>query len=284
MQNGCSVSFWYDNWASMDRLIDFTRTRGSRDLGIPLNYTLRQAETSLNRTRRHRSEALNMVQSALDQLILKQFSETEDILLWRHGPDKYKSCFSSKLTWTQIRNSNPLVGWSKAIWFKYSIPKFAFLSWLALKDRLTTKDRMLNWSAGLSPSFSSRCALCSNSLETHSHLFISCGFSSRVWSSLARGLLGNIYMTNWANRIPQLTSTALNWEVLFLLRLVFQTAIYHVWRERNNRQHGEPPITAPRLILLIDKSICNRLNSIRSLGDNKFDNIMIKWLGTRSLP
>lgn len=88
----------------MVHLIDINGTRGARDLGIPLNFTIREATKSHHIVRRHRADALNLVESALEQIIVKGFSESEDILLWRHGPDKYRPCLSSKFTWEQIRN------------------------------------------------------------------------------------------------------------------------------------------------------------------------------------
>lgn len=177
-----------------------------------------------------------------------------------------------------------MVDWSNSIWFKYSVPKFAFQSWLAIRNRLSTKDRMVNWSYGLSPAPSTRCVLCNNALETRNHLFFSCDFASKIWSAMAKGLLGNNYTTNWTCLLHQLTSTSLNWELLFLLRLVFQTSIYHIWRERNNRQHGERPTTATRLIVLIDKTIRNWISTILSTEDTNFNNTMITWFASRSLP
>lgn len=119
VKNGHSVSFWYDDWSSMGRLIDITGTRGARDMGIPLNFTIRQAVDSRRRMRRHRSDARNLVEVALEHLFEKGFSDSEDILTWRHGPDKFRPRFSSKLTWEQVRCQKPLVSWSKGIWFKY---------------------------------------------------------------------------------------------------------------------------------------------------------------------
>jgi len=42
---------------------------------------------------------------------------------------------------------------------------------------------------------------------------------------------------------------------LFLLRYVFQSTIYRIWRERNARRHGEIKSTHNRLLKLIDKNI-----------------------------
>jgi hypothetical protein len=35
--------------------------------------------------------------------------------------------------------------WWKLIWFSKAIPKHAFINWLAIKDRLSTCDRLAKW-------------------------------------------------------------------------------------------------------------------------------------------
>ncbi|KAL9281304.1 putative reverse transcriptase zinc-binding domain-containing protein [Arabidopsis thaliana] len=64
----------------------------------------------------------------------------------------------SKETWEQLRNHSPLLPWNKVIWFKEAIPKFSFITWVAMKERLPTRDRLLSW--GLSVSL--LCVLCSS--------------------------------------------------------------------------------------------------------------------------
>ena len=34
------------------------------------------------------------------------------------------------------------VTWSKIVWFAKAIPRFAFITWLAIKDQLSTKERL----------------------------------------------------------------------------------------------------------------------------------------------
>lgn len=276
VQNSHSISFWYDKWAPIGRLIDITGIRGPRELGIPTNSTLRQTVDTHHRVRRYRTYALTWIQLALQQIILKVFSEPDDILLWRHGSDRYQNSFSSRLTWNQIRNPSPLVSWSKAIWFKYAIPKYVFLSWIAVKDRLSTLDQMEIWSPGISTT----CVLCSKSSD---HLYFSCDYASRIWFTMVSGLLGINYTTCWTTLLQMLNNDSMEWESILLLRLVFQSIVYHIWRERNCRRHGEPRKEAPRMTRTIDKSMRNRISSIRSVGDHNFDDAMVKWFGARIL-
>ena len=38
-----------------------------------------------------------------------------------------------------------MVNWWKIIWFSKTALRWAFIAWLAMKDRLSTKERLANW-------------------------------------------------------------------------------------------------------------------------------------------
>ncbi|XP_074300984.1 uncharacterized protein LOC141632329 [Silene latifolia] len=67
------------------------------------------------------------------------------------------------------------VPWLSLVWNKTSIPKHSFIGWLAIQERLLTKDRLLKFgviSDGL-------CFLYHHYLETHQHLLYDCHFSQQ---------------------------------------------------------------------------------------------------------
>lgn len=74
-------------------------------------------------------------------------SSESDISLWRGTEGKFKDKFSTKHTWNQIRRVQPRIEWYKGVWLSYSTPKYSFLVWLAMHNRLTTGDRMSMWNA-----------------------------------------------------------------------------------------------------------------------------------------
>lgn len=41
-----------------------------------------------------------------------------------------------------IRVTGPLVPWFNVVWDSFTMPKYAFIFWLAIRNRLLTKDRM----------------------------------------------------------------------------------------------------------------------------------------------
>ncbi|XP_010518640.1 PREDICTED: uncharacterized protein LOC104793917 [Camelina sativa] len=85
-------------------------------LGIRRSATV--AEALCHRRRRHSLLILNQIGDKLDRVWSRQ-----------HGPPQQ---------------------WSKAVWFSNSTPKYAFLTWLAALNRLTTGDRMSGWTGVVS--------------------------------------------------------------------------------------------------------------------------------------
>ena len=58
--------------------------------------------------------------------------------------------FAASKTWETLYPAPPAVPWHKTIWFKTRIPKHAFLSWVAILNRLPTKDRLQQWGMNVS--------------------------------------------------------------------------------------------------------------------------------------
>ncbi|KAF3577590.1 hypothetical protein DY000_02030698 [Brassica cretica] len=69
----------------------------------------------------------------------------DDLILWRHSGGKYRDHFLANETWNQIRDKHEKVGWSSSVWIAQGVPRFAFITWLAVKNRLATGDRMRTW-------------------------------------------------------------------------------------------------------------------------------------------
>lgn len=68
-----------------------------------------------------------------------------DIVLWRHGNDDFRDHFAATNTWEQIRSRQSVVEWSRVVWFVQGVPRLSFITWLAMKNRLSNGDRMRQW-------------------------------------------------------------------------------------------------------------------------------------------
>ncbi|XP_048637662.1 uncharacterized protein LOC125610047 [Brassica napus] len=171
----------------------------------------------------------------------------------------FGSSFSSKVIWECIRVLSPVQSWHKAIWFKEYIPRNSFISWLALSRRLSTRDRLRSWGLNVPE----QCVLCSAAVETHHHLFFECQFSASIWTFFAE--------TVWPNP-PQDIHSAAAWicmarnssspQARCIIKLMFQSAVYLIWKERNKRIFTSVSSTANSIRCAVDRQIRDRLLSI----------------------
>lgn len=174
VNNGRHTSFWFDSWSTLGCIMDILGPNGYIDFRIRKDATVEEAMI-LHRRRRHRVLILNQIEEELAKF-KKKASREDDIGLWKQRVDIFKSKFSSKLTWDQMRTQGVICEWSKGIWFTFSISKFAFLTWIALRNRLSTGDKMLRWGVAANTA----CSLCDEMLETRNHLFFDCRYSVEV--------------------------------------------------------------------------------------------------------
>ncbi|KAL1223760.1 hypothetical protein V5N11_020313 [Cardamine amara subsp. amara] len=137
--DGRFASFWFDNWTDLGQLITLIGDNGPRLLRIRLDARVADA-TRLGSWHlpAARSDSAQELQIRLiDDIPPPNLNRGSDSFLWRH------------------------------------VPRFSFATWLALRNRLPTRDRLRGWGMDVPSS----CLLCSNGLETHDHLFFSCPFS-----------------------------------------------------------------------------------------------------------
>ncbi|KAL9830794.1 putative reverse transcriptase zinc-binding domain-containing protein [Arabidopsis thaliana] len=71
------------------------------------------------------------------------------------------------------------------VWFSNATPKYAFLTWLVVKNIVATGERMVKWKQNMDTS----CIFCQEPMETRDHLFFLCPYSRKVWEELMSGLL-----------------------------------------------------------------------------------------------
>ncbi|KAL9840168.1 putative RNA-directed DNA polymerase [Arabidopsis thaliana] len=139
-RSGSSTSFWYDNWSQLGQLVDITNARRTINMGIPLEATVETVLAS-HRTRRHRTAIYNKIEAEI-QYTRQNRRLGDDISLWRSSGDNFRHSFSTKATWHNIRVLHTRRLWYKGVWFSYNTPKYSFLLWLAIHDRLSTGDRI----------------------------------------------------------------------------------------------------------------------------------------------
>ncbi|XP_013594498.1 PREDICTED: uncharacterized protein LOC106302562 [Brassica oleracea var. oleracea] len=145
--NGRHISFWFDKWCERGVIFSLLGERGIVSMGISREATVEEAVMCVRRRRSHRSQLLNEVVAQLVLAKEKLSVGVEDGNLWRRRSG-YKKEFSTHETWSQLRTLGESCSWSKAVWFSQAAPKYVFMAWLAVRDRLATMDRVSKWRQG----------------------------------------------------------------------------------------------------------------------------------------
>lgn len=115
--------------------------------------------------------------------------------------------------------------------------------WIALRNRLTTRDKLLSWGMNVPAG----CLLCGAGTETRNHIFFQCPFSSEVWNSFftQRTLSPPSSLENIVIWVQTASS---NPKVRVICNLLLQAVVYILWKEGNSRLHSS--MVKPHLVLV----------------------------------
>lgn len=114
-------------------------------MGVKKEETVEDVILRIRRRKKHRLEVLNEIEAELINVKERLCSEVPYISTWRSSSG-YKSSFSTSETWSILRVQHNQCGSTKGVWFSMATPKFAFMTWLAMLNRLSTMDRISKWS------------------------------------------------------------------------------------------------------------------------------------------
>ncbi|KAI9156675.1 hypothetical protein LWI28_010401 [Acer negundo] len=156
-------------------------------------------------------------------------SNLEDSIWWLPSSN---GIYSASSALASFKAPHPLVPWFKLVWFPQNIPRMSFILWMAVRGRLSTRDRIHKYD----PRAVTTCVLCNSHLESHAHLFFECSFSRAIWTQLLNycgspwnGLGWNAFIAwasaHWRGDTP----------IIVTKKLCLVVAVYHIWRERNCR-------------------------------------------------
>ncbi|XP_071707941.1 uncharacterized protein [Rutidosis leptorrhynchoides] len=158
--------------------------------------------------------------------------DTNGEFWWRTSNNKLKP-YSSNLVWKDLRDNVAKVEWYHVVWYPQITPKHAFISWLAVQQRLLTQDRLMKWY----PHEVFKCNFCGKHEDSHSHLFFKCEFTSQVWGK-TKSL---IVYKGLHNDLLSIVHDFAKYTVVKDIRnisnkIAIAAAVYFVWMERNRRQ------------------------------------------------
>ncbi|XP_074301399.1 uncharacterized protein LOC141632786 [Silene latifolia] len=153
-----------------------------------------------------------------------------------------------------LRGDNPDVSWHSGIWNSVNLPKHYFIGWLAMRQRLLTKDRLCS----MFGSIEEGCDLCGTDKETHSHLFFQCPYSNRC-----------LHLLSWY-KIQLPTTNIEDWWSTKkfqsqiegdILAAIMVAAFYNIWWMRNHCRLNNALFRPEYVVGRIKNVIKNRCNS-----------------------
>lgn len=277
IHNGQAVRFWTDLWHPLGRLIEVVGEIGTQKLGIARTALVCEVwNEGCWEFRRCRDSQMRSLIQAIENFALPDDRTGPDVILWKRQTNEFGKVFSTAETWQMIRLQYPTLSWSKVIWFPLGVPRFAFISWLAIRNRLSTGDRMRAWGQVQG------CLFCGEPNESRDHLFFACPYTYTLWLEVVGTLLGRPPDPDWEITLQQLATHRFDRLSYILLRLVFQATIYIIWRERNDRRHHKKPRQVNQLAKVIGKTVRYRILSTKYWEKPHLRGLMQLWFSTHS--
>ncbi|KAL9691290.1 hypothetical protein QQ045_011710 [Rhodiola kirilowii] len=176
-------------------------------------------------------------------------------LVWKGN----KWPFTVKGSYNLLFNPSDSKEWAKLIWNKLSIPKHSFSAWLAVLNKLPTRERLRGEYQG-----EISCCWCNREVEDGEHIFFNCLTLKPICYYLE--ILGiKVRWSSWENLHEWLQRR--RWRSSAektLCCFIINAAIYESWRARNQRIFVEDTTTPEELRNHILKLLNGKLNLIRN--------------------
>lgn len=175
------------------------------------------------------------------------------------GPFTKNGRFLIKAAYHHIRPAAPEVSWFRILLNSKASPKSLFITWLALHNRLYTRDRMLKWNITCDPI----CVLCKTIYESVLHLFFECSYSNQVWQDILKLLKFNRVCQQWDSEVAWISRQSRKKQPRYqVLVMCFCEAIYLVWLQRNSKVYNNSCFSQGQIYREIIFRVSTRCNDV----------------------
>ena len=141
-------------------------------------------------------------------------------------------------TYTIGRGYRALIGekqtmqWHRQVWNNWSVPKHCFIFWLAMLNRLQTRERIMKIMPVLDP----KCVLCSeDKVESQSHLFFECSWSDGCLESLKKWLQWRCSGKDLKQLVRWIQRSKLSKFRKKVIEVSLAAGVYAIWQARNRQ-------------------------------------------------
>lgn len=159
--------------------------------------------------------------------------------VWKGGKDKWrwKACSSGEFSVSSAKKllaAAPCTISQVKMQWKVWVPlKVKIMVWRSLINRLPTKDELHKRGVILQ---SHLCELCDMDVETNTHLFTGCFFTTEVWYRVeAWCRLNPSLIFDVSDLMKSTSSQPFSKEAKYILRGIVFSTMWSIWIERNDR-------------------------------------------------
>ncbi|XP_062076005.1 uncharacterized protein LOC133780148 [Humulus lupulus] len=177
--------------------------------------------------------------------------------------------FRIKHFYTSLVNAQSVV-YAETMWNKLLVPKHRFIYWQIFNSQLLTRDHLSRFL----PISSALCPVCESEIETHSHLFMKCIFSRKVFGEI-NSWLGCFQWPNSFLELQHWCLVAVRDLKNQILNTVLSASLYFIWRNRNNCIFNSVCSMARCISLEIRKVVKYRVLGLGPLNHSKRDSYLL---------
>ncbi|XP_022014521.1 uncharacterized protein LOC110914018 [Helianthus annuus] len=237
----------YDIWCPLSPLCSFITVRDIHRPGLTTRSTVN--EIVVNGGWSWPVEWQNKFPSLFNLNVPSLVDGKRDVLMWKSREEKHMPFCTSEV-YKDLCVHRQSVQWAKVMWFSQSIPRHAFILWLAYQVRLLTQDRLDRWEVRSDL----LCPFCQLQMDSHYHLFFECDYPSEVWDCLKGLGMLNDAPPNRKGCVDFLAKQHMGRSFRSIIqRLVLAAMFYFIWQERNLRLFQDKYRTVEELCKVIEK-------------------------------
>ncbi|KAH7659613.1 Reverse transcriptase zinc-binding domain-containing protein [Dioscorea alata] len=133
-------------------------------------------------------------------------NDSRDTICWKYDKRGFSIASACKI----LTQNDQKVKWARLVWAKGHVPRYSFIFWLAVQNRLLTRDKLYSWRT----IDSEMCVLCNDAKEEISHFFFLMQIFSRRISLFQRKTCGKSMLSR-------------------VRKVALSTCVYMIWKARN---------------------------------------------------
>ncbi|XP_050229139.1 uncharacterized protein LOC126678280 [Mercurialis annua] len=234
------ISFWHDPWIEGKALVELYPSACISDADIPKNTRVKDV---WRRGNWNFPDPFDEVTEGMWNMIAEKHSiqaDREDSISWNFIKNRM---FTIKSAMNHIRPQFDEVSWWKVMWRTGCVPRHSFIAWLAVKNKLRTRDKLKRWGT----------------------IDIDDCMTGSIFKKVLRACLINREVANWRREWSWFSRKTMGKSILAKIRrIAFMCVIYNIWRARNMIIFEKEDITEAMVTAIIRQEVMLKMFSRRS--------------------